>query len=301
MRWRPSLQSSSSCHCTRPLFWRCGFVLQPDEAHCLIEKHKKNRDVTFPYLNGDDLNTRPDQSPSRWVINFRDWPLDLTHDNPDNPHGPPYAADYPDCLAIVRERVKPERDKLGLKEDVSAKTYARLWWQHARKGKDLYEKVARLKRVLVKTQVSPTWAFDWVDANQVFDQRLIVLPNNTFSALQNSLHYCWAIEFGSTLGKTTYNYAPTDVYETFPLPTDTAQSESIGNEYHDFRRQLMLSRQEGLTKTYNRFHDRGEQSADIARLRMLHVEMDQAVAAAYGWSDLDLGHAAAQSPRSPPA
>ena len=43
-------------------------------------------------------------------------------------------------------------------------------------------------------------------------------------------------------------------------------------------------------KTYHRFHDQGEQSADIARLRALHEEMDQAVAAAYGWSDLDLGH-----------
>ena len=29
---------------------------------------------------------------------------------------------------------------------------------------------------------------------------------------------------------------------------------------------------------------------DIVRLRALHVEMDQAVAAAYGWSDLNLGH-----------
>ena len=48
----------------------------------------------------------------------------------------------------------------------------------------------------------------------------------------------------------------------------------------------MLSRQEGLTKTYNRFHNPGEPSEDIARLRALHVEMDQAVAAAYGWSDL---------------
>lgn len=52
----------------------------------------------------------------------------------------------------------------------------------------------------------------------------------------------------------------------------------------------MAERDEGLTTTYNRFHNRGEQSADIARLRALHVEMDQAVAAAYGWSDLDLGH-----------
>ena len=52
----------------------------------------------------------------------------------------------------------------------------------------------------------------------------------------------------------------------------------------------MQARQEGLTKTYNRFHDRGEKAENIARLRALHVEMDQAVAAAYGWSDLDLGH-----------
>jgi len=30
--------------------------------------------------------------------------------------------------------------------------------------------------------------------------------------------------------------------------------------------------------------------ADIATLRRLHTEMDAAVAAAYGWHDLDLGH-----------
>ena len=64
----------------------------------------------------------------------------------------------------------------------------------------------------------------------------------------------------------------------------------IGARYHELRLQIVQTRQEGLTKTYNRFHDRGEQSADIARLRALHEEMDQAVAAAYGWSDLDLGH-----------
>jgi hypothetical protein len=52
----------------------------------------------------------------------------------------------------------------------------------------------------------------------------------------------------------------------------------------------MLSRNEGLTATYNRFHDPHESSDDIATLRRLHVEMDNAVAAAYGWSDLALGH-----------
>ena len=52
----------------------------------------------------------------------------------------------------------------------------------------------------------------------------------------------------------------------------------------------MRDRQEGLTKTYNRFHDANERASDIQKLRELHVEMDQAVAAAYGWQDLDLGH-----------
>jgi hypothetical protein len=51
----------------------------------------------------------------------------------------------------------------------------------------------------------------------------------------------------------------------------------------------MAERQEGLTDTYNRFHNPEEASADIKKLRQLHVEMDEAVAAAYGWSDFDLG------------
>ena len=52
-----------------------GFVLEPEEAQALIAKNPKNKDVLFPYLNGQDLNSNPDQAPSRWVINFFDWPL----------------------------------------------------------------------------------------------------------------------------------------------------------------------------------------------------------------------------------
>ena len=50
-----------------------GFVMQPEEAARLIETNPRNREVIFPYLNGQDLNSQPDQSPKRWVINFFDW------------------------------------------------------------------------------------------------------------------------------------------------------------------------------------------------------------------------------------
>jgi hypothetical protein len=43
---------------------------------------------------------------------------------------------------------------------------------------------------------------------------------------------------------------------------------------------------EGLTKTYNRFHDPNERSPDIHKLRELHDAMDRAVLDAYGWTDI---------------
>lgn len=110
-----------------------------------------------------------------------------------------------------------------------------------------------------------------------------------FALLQSFFHEVWARNYSSTL-ETRLNYSPTDCFETFPFPLVIDQLETIGEAYYTHRRQIMLTRQEGLTATYNRFHDPNESAADIARLRALHVEMDHAVAAAYGWADLDLGH-----------
>ena len=52
----------------------------------------------------------------------------------------------------------------------------------------------------------------------------------------------------------------------------------------------MIGYHAGLTGIYNTFHDPDKRTSDIQKLRDLHVEMDKAVAAAYGWSDLDLCH-----------
>ena len=87
-----------------------GFVLDQSEAEALFLKDPRNRDVVFPYLTGRDLNADPRQSTSRWVINFQNWPLDR-QSSPPNYDGP-VAADYSDCLAIVTEKVKPERTRL---------------------------------------------------------------------------------------------------------------------------------------------------------------------------------------------
>ncbi len=253
-----------------------GFVLEPEEAQRLIEKDSRNRDVLFPYLNGEDLNTRPDQSPSRWVINFFDWPVEK-------------AMEYPDCFRIIEEKVKPER--LSKQKNATDRDRAKKWWRYGRTAPELYRAIGGTEQVLVIARITKNVAFCFVSARQVINEKAVVAigGKETFSVLQSSLHEPWARVYSSTL-ETRLNYTPSDCFETFPFPTRLTGLDASGERYHAHRRQVMLARQEGLTKTYNRFHDPDETSADIQKLRQLHVEMDQAVAAAYGWTDLDLGH-----------
>ncbi|PZD72914.1 hypothetical protein C1752_02746 [Acaryochloris thomasi RCC1774] len=260
-----------------------GFVLEPEEAEALMEKDARNADVLFPYLNGQDLNSHPDQSPSRWVINFFDWPLDAEHDDLEKPKGPPYAVDYPDCLAIVREKVKPERDKN------KRKVRREKWWQFAERAAGLYGAVEGCDRVLLRARISNIHSVTWVADNWVYNEKVVVFPNSSLAILQSSIHEVWARRYSSSLRK-DMQYTPSDCFETFPFPTQYSNLEDIGERYYTHRQSIMRTTNLGLTKTYNRFHTPEDTAPDITQLRTLHTEMDSAVAAAYGWQDFALNH-----------
>jgi hypothetical protein len=261
-----------------------GFILKPEEAQALITKDPKNAEVIFPMLNGADLNSRPDQSPSRWAINFFEWPLEK-------------AEEYSDCMAIVREKVYPQRMKQ--KREIRR----RYWWRYGEPAPKLYQTIAPLNRVLAIALTSRTVAFAFMPADIVFSHAVGVFAFESasfFAVLQSTPHIEWAWKYGSTL-KGDLRYTTSDIFQTFPFPHLTPEQRNtldcIGETYHEHRGLLMLDRQEGLTQTYNRFHDPDESADDIARLRKLHVEMDRAVAAAYGWNDLDLGHGFHETPQ----
>jgi hypothetical protein len=129
-------------------------------------------------------------------------------------------------------------------------------------------------------------------ANIIFNEKTVVFPTERltfFSVLQSRTHEIWARFFSSTL-KDDMQYTPSDCFETFPFPDSfeaDAMLEAMGKEYYESRAALMVKNNEGLTKTYNRFHDPSETSPDIQKLRDLHAAMDRAVLDAYGWTDLN--------------
>jgi hypothetical protein len=125
----------------------------------------------------------------------------------------------------------------------------------------------------------------------IYNNKLNVMPFSNYSPfaiLQSRIHEIWARAFSSTL-KDDLAYAPSDCFETFPFPENFETNpvlEAEGKSYYEFRADLMVRNDEGLTKTYNRFHDPNERSPDIVKLRELHIAMDRAVLDAYGWTDL---------------
>ena len=267
-----------------------GFILESDEAKQLILANERNKKVILPYLNGFDVNSEVDHIGSRWIINFFNWPLD--HETAPDDYSGPVANDYPECLAIVRQRVKPERDRLGQKKDSSSQGYARWWWQYGRRQEALYSRIDRQQRVLVRPRVSNTHAPVFLPTGQVFSDALVVFTMDKwwhFTVVQSTLHELWARKFSSTL-KRDLRYSATDAFETFPFPGYSQSLDTMGERYYARRQQIMGARKEGLTKIYNRFHNVDEHTEDIQNLREMHAEMNTTVAAAYGWNDLALAH-----------
>ena len=238
--------------------------------HELISRRAENRTYIFPYLGGRELNATPDYRCERYVMN-------VNHlQEPDDP-----AAS--DILAILRERVMPER--------VHGRLQSIPWWQYERPRPRLYQAVKGLSHVLACSQTSKYRAMARVPNDRMFDQKLVVFPYDSFAAfavLQSLAHTEWAIFFGSTM-KDDPVYTATDCFETFPVPPGWVVDrglEAVGAALEESRGKFMLSRQLGLTDFYNRFHDRFNQDPDIVQLRVLHAAMDRAVLDAYGWSDI---------------
>jgi hypothetical protein len=291
-----------------------GFLLSPREADEFTNYDRRNAEVIFALINGRELNSDPSQTPSRYIIDFRDRTIDE-------------AARYEQPFARVEQLVKPVRAA-----DNRAARRER-WWLFAEPAKGLYGSIRGVDTCFACARTSKFLSFSACSTEHVFSDAIKVLTTDCwamFAVVQSGLHEVWARKYSGSL-ETRLRYSPSDCFDTFAFPeglwqTPSAGLADIGARYHEHRRQLMLSLWLGLTDVYNLFHSR-ELDADLAKhfasrakkdpagasipeehragavaftldaaragiveLRRLHVELDTAVRDAYGWQDLPLEH-----------
>lgn len=269
-----------------------GFILSPEERATLVKGDSANADRVLPYIGGEEVNTNPEQQHDRYVISFGQ--MELAE-----------AEQWPELIDIVREKVKPEREKL--KDNADGRRRKAYWWQFGRSTPALDEAIAPLSRCLVTAAVSKHLLFSFQPTNRIFSHKLYVFPLDRytqFTILQSRLHGCWTWLLSSTL-ETRLNYSASDCFETFPFPqpdprTVIPELEAIGEKLYEARAKYMVDTDQGLTKTYNALKEPNCTDKRILELRELHEEMDRAVLRAYpklpgvgrddkniiGWSDI---------------
>ena len=261
--------------------WGSGFVFENspakgstsiEEMERILSKDPRNQDVISKYLGGADFNSHPQQLSSRYVIDFGDMPKQD-------------AMTWPDLFSIVEKRVRPIRAKN------KQRNYRENWWLHANRVDDAGPYLEKHGRLLALTCVSQHLALAFVERGTIIQDRMMLFllsQNAEFAVLQSRIHEVWVRLVGTTLGD-AMSYT-TICFDTFPLPkNDRGEPKlgTVGKTYYEFRKNLMIQSNQGLTKTYNRFHDPDVSDSDIEKLRELHCAMDNAVLDAYGWSDIE--------------
>ena len=274
------------------------------EMHRLIEKDPRNAERIFPYIGGEEVNDSPTHAHHRYVINFEDFPLrrketghswfELKEETqraqlregivaPDYPDH--VAADWPDLLAIVEERVKGTgASNRQLTGGISSGIVAIYAEGNLRSG------VARAR--LGDLDEHPLCHSHWSGADRFTIRRHdhVAFPGLSRAFLSCSrVHEVWARFIGSSMKDDLVTRQPTasrlSPFRQILRPHPVL--EAAGQAYYDFPSRMMVRNNEGLTKTYNRFNDPGEMSSDIVELRRLHDAMDRAVLDAYGWDESD--------------
>lgn len=254
-----------------------GFVLSPEEATDLLSRDHKNKDVIFPYITGEELNSRPDMSPGRFVINFFDWPRER-------------AEQYRDIFEIVKAKVLPERRKI--QHAATRDKGVSRFWQYDAHAKGLFDAMRTLSRVFARSKVANIHSVGTLATDVVPSEQVVVFACDgfdVFAVLQSAFHEVWLRVFSGSL-RTDVRYSVGACFETFPFPPLSSCDRGIGQSYFDYRSKLMLQYDAGLTRIYNRFHDDDDITKEMHNLRDMHVAMDKAVSTAYGWADLDLSH-----------
>ncbi|RKI00699.1 hypothetical protein D7Y15_37670 [Corallococcus sp. AB030] len=250
-----------------------GFVLNPQQRMDLVAKTPKNAERIFRYVGGEEINSDPDPRLERYVINFEQMGL-------------AEAENWPDLVSIVRDLVKPERDK------VKNKGAKQFWWQFIWPRPELYRALRPLDRCLTTARVTKHLLLSWQRADVVLSEQVIVFPveqSRWLLVLQSRVHEAWARLLSSSL-EDRLRYAPSDCFETFPFPPEPAFTalDTLGAQLDTERRAYMTANGVGLTTTYNRLKDDTVTDPAVQSLRTLHEAVDRAVLDAYGWTDVQV-------------
>lgn len=261
---------------------------------------RPNSDVLKPWRNAMDLTRR---AADKWIIDFG-WTM-------SEAEAALYEAPFRQAILFI----KPEQDEKREKYTVN-------WWRHTRPRPDMWASLADKSKYFVTPTVAKHRLFISCPKSICPDHQLIVIARDddtTFGILHSSFHEIWSLRLGTWLGVgNDPRYTPSTTFETFPFPEGLTPDIPAANYANDPRAEAiaraaaelnrlrenwlnppdLISVQPEVVAGYpDRILPKDAAAAVTLRKRTLtnlynerptwlinaHRQLDEAVAAAYGW------------------
>ncbi|MEY2443166.1 MAG: hypothetical protein QOJ46_2592 [bacterium] len=222
--------------------------------------------VIRPYLGAADICDRPDQSASRWCIDFGY----MTFEE---------ASRFPRALEYLEANARRQR-----MNNAHVPT-SEHWWRFGAPRREMRKALLGLDRFIVVPNHAKRYLTAWQPAIVLAGNAASVLASRddyVMGVMTSRIHEIWARSRPSSI-KGDLRYTPSTMFETFPFPPEPAPAfrqavAGASEALHARRRELCLEAHVGLTELYNR-----ADGGAFAQLRALHESLDLAVAGAYGW------------------
>ena len=286
----PALRANRGMSCVGYQLTGRGFRVEQAKAKILDPNFGTTKARIRPMLTGSDITQNTSDA---YAIDL----YGLTADD--------LRKQYPAIYQWVYDTVKPERDQ-------NRDTFSREnWWVFARPRPDFRPALQGCIRGITTSLTAKHRTFIFVDATDICDSTTVMfaLPDALhFGILSSLVHVSWSFAAGGRLGVgNDSRYNKSLCFDSFPFPDEsTGLTPELTNKIRSLAEQIDTHRKrqqaahagvtltglynvleklrsgEALTETEKMLHEHGL----VGVLRSLHDELDAAVLAAYGWSDL---------------
>lgn len=263
-----------------------------------------NSRVLRPYWNGLDVTRRTRDS---WIVDFTGL-------------GDAEASCFELPYAHVAANVKSQRLASTVKNPKDREWLSTNWWLFWRSRPELTEARRRLSRIIVTPEVSKHRVLVWANSAVGIDKNLIAIActdDVTFGILHSRFHEIWSLRLGTSL-EDRPRYTPSTTFETFPFPDGLTPNLPAADFAEHPRAQRIAAAAKRLNELRenwlnppelvervpevvpgfpDRLLPRSAEAEKALKRRTLtnlynerpawlqhaHRELDEAVAAAYGW------------------
>ena len=241
------------------------------EKSMIIQSHPESGKVIKKYISGRELNNNPDFNSEREIIDFGEMTLQE-------------ANKYPQLLEIVKSKVEPERATKSMAVQKAP------YWLYYSNRPSIRQYMKAENQFIVNSNVTKHLNFVFLNQNFIPSHALQVHFRSNFwefGILQSYVHEAWVRFFCSTM-KGDLRYSTKDGLLTFPFAERSDNLDDAAKLLYEYRSEVMLTQNTGLTELYNMFHDPGNTNQEIVKLRKLHNKLDTEVLRSYGWDDLEV-------------